>query len=792
MFLTKQLKNIKASNIVIITAAVPLFMALILSIVLMMEKVNDASSINELQYKLTPLPIIGAVIHEQQKERGATAVFLNSGGEKFAEELKRQRILTNEKQKALKDYFDSLDSALVEADMQVLIDNLYKMVSRKAIIRSSVDSLSINAEDAINYYTNLNAEMLAIVQYSVNFSHHIKVSKAISSLASFLQGKDNVGIERAIGSSGFSAGSFDAATYTRFSNAVREQRLFTKRFLDNATVEQREQYISISKSKAGIDVQAMTQLALDAGIGGDLGAVTGVDFFNAQTDRINQMKVMEDSLADNLLWTIEKKQNIATFNRNMVVVLVLVALAMTVGISYIFIRAVRVGFSDVVHTAEEMASGNLRVELPDATNNEFGQITVALGMLRDSILAAKETEKEMRQAEQREQERQRKAEVAQADDEKAKALLREQEQLVKMESEQKTAEEISAVVSACAKGDFSQRLSLDGKEGVFANICGGVNQVSETVNASLSKIQETLDALSQGDLSCQMEGEFQGAFGGIQINLNKSLDSLSANLMQIDQSSTEIGISSREVSDAASALATRTENAAATLEETAVSIKELSSLVNSTAKVSAETNKEALAIQEEAEKSNDVVDNTVAAMRAIQTSSMEIRKTVKLIDDITFQTNLLALNAGVEAARAGEAGRGFAVVASEVRALAAKSSEAASEISSLISNSVKQVETGVDLVDQTGLALKSISAGVSGITSRISEISNSASVQSNTISEINTATAQLDQVTQQNAAMFEETTATSMSLRSEAENLVAIISNFTFTESKKSCASKVA
>lgn len=782
MNLNNQLKNIKASNIVVLTAAIPLVMAMILAVVVTVEKINVVSSIDRLQLRVESISMFSDLVHEQQKERGGTAIFLKSGGKKFGNELKKQRLHTDEKFKLLETYLTTTDFSVIDTRLQILSDDLSEKMAKMENIRLLVDSQEISPQAAISYYTDLNSKMLHLVQITVNYSNIPEVTTAIMGFGNFLMGKEVAGIERAIGSSSFAKGSFDKTELNEFRNLIKTQETYIQKFLSTAARAQVSEYKSILESKSGRDVLAMRKVALDAGVNGDLSGVSGADFFNAQTIRINKLKGLEEILGSDLLSLIASKKNNAIFTRNMVVVLVLFAFILTAGISYTFIRAVRDGFENVVSTAKEMASGNLMVELPDRTKNEFGQITDALGMLRDSILAANEKEKEMQISEQAERERQRKTEISQAEKERERALLLDHERAAKIDQEQKAAEEISKVVAACAEGDFSQRLSLEGKDGIFASICDGVNQISETVNSSLGEIQQTLDALSQGDLTQKMRGNFDGVFNDIQVSLNKSLDSLSANIMQINQSSTEIGISSREVSDAASSLAIRTEKSAATLEETAAAIKELSTLVNSTAKVAEKTNEEALKIQEEAEKSNYVVDTTIEAMRKIQKSSVEIRQTVKLIDDITFQTNLLALNAGVEAARAGEAGRGFAVVASEVRALAARSSEAASEISSLIANSVRQVETGVELVDQTGLALKSISTGVSGITNRISEISKSASIQSNTISEINSATAHLDQATQQNAAMFEETTATSMSLRSETENLAAVISTFEFNQ----------
>jgi methyl-accepting chemotaxis protein len=189
------------------------------------------------------------------------------------------------------------------------------------------------------------------------------------------------------------------------------------------------------------------------------------------------------------------------------------------------------------------------------------------------------------------------------------------------------------------------------------------------------------------------------------------------------------------------------------------------------------------AAQGEAQRSGEVVTQATAAMSAIEQSSAKIANIVGLIEEIAFQTNLLALNAGVEAARAGDAGRGFAVVASEVRALAQRTAEAAKEIKGLISASSRQVGDGVELVTQTGQALESIRATVAEMHGLVSEIASSAREQAVALNEVNTAINQMDQVTQQNAAMVEETTAASHSLAREAETLTGMISRFRLSAS---------
>ncbi len=413
-------------------------------------------------------------------------------------------------------------------------------------------------------------------------------------------------------------------------------------------------------------------------------------------------------------------------------------------------------------------------------SDEFLAVAVALHELRKNISENQRKEVELSETREHEAEKIREMQRIERNAEAERIAKREEELESVRKRDQKAAEEISVVVAACSKGDFSQRLETSDKEGVLGEICEGINRIGDKTSNGLDQIKLALDALSSGDLTYTLTGDFSGVFAEIRDRMNATTESLADSMLEINQSSTLIGESTVEVADAATSLATRTEQSAVTLEQTALSIQAMSDIVTNTATKASNANTEAVQIQQRVEESNEIVNNTIEAMREIQSSAKAIGRTITLIDDITFQTNLLALNAGVEAARAGSAGRGFAVVASEVRDLAARSSDAAQEISALISESEKQVNKGVTMVDQTGEALKSISDSVAGIAAQISDISASTTKQTKSISEINTAAKQLDQSTQQNAAMFEETTATSVALKHETENLARVITRFSF------------
>lgn len=301
-------------------------------------------------------------------------------------------------------------------------------------------------------------------------------------------------------------------------------------------------------------------------------------------------------------------------------------------------------------------------------------------------------------------------------------------------------------------------------------------------NDMVEALRVGVNRLSSGDLRARIETVFPPEYEQLRRDFNAAMENLAQAMQVVIDNAQAIGGEAQEISNAASDLAQRTERQAATLAETATSLDQLTTSVGIASAGIGEADQTVGQMRLSAETSGQVVQQAVTAMDEIAESSRQISRIIGVIDDIAFQTNLLALNAGVEAARAGEAGRGFAVVASEVRALAQRSSEAAREIDTLISTSSSHVQRGVELVGETGTALEAILAAVNDVSERVSRIASSAREQSSGLIEINAAVIQLDQVTQQNAAMFEETTAASQALSQSVQSLNQTTARFQTTD----------
>ncbi|MFC7377524.1 methyl-accepting chemotaxis protein [Brevundimonas sp. GCM10030266] len=291
-----------------------------------------------------------------------------------------------------------------------------------------------------------------------------------------------------------------------------------------------------------------------------------------------------------------------------------------------------------------------------------------------------------------------------------------------------------------------------------------------------------LAAMAGGDLSYRIISDFPGRYGPLRENFNSAMTAVDEAMGVIRANAGAMQSGAGEISSAATELSRRTERQAASLEETAAALDEITATVKRTAENALSADTVVGQARTQAQSGGEVVQRAVAAMGEIEQSSDQIGQIIGVIDEIAFQTNLLALNAGVEAARAGEAGRGFAVVASEVRALAQRSADSAREIKTLISASGAQVKDGVVLVRQSGEALTGIVSRIGEITELMGEIRASTQEQASGLAQVNTAVNDMDQVTQQNAAMVEQSTAASLNLNREAGTLAELVGRFQVSE----------
>ncbi|MCC2614158.1 methyl-accepting chemotaxis protein [Neorhizobium sp. Rsf11] len=584
-------------------------------------------------------------------------------------------------------------------------------------VRRRIDRIGMTSDESSTFYTRLIGQFLAIPRTLAAQNTDSGLSTEIAAYNQLSQAKEFAGQERALGNAAISSGHIDAAALLRLSLLYGSQSILLEGFKVNHP--DLAQDIEAVRPDSDTMLASMRQRLLSSGTDADLSSWNAAQWHKAATERINALRVIEKkmliSLREKAAVLAQRELETLVTMGTVLALAIAAALALSTSIGLGVVRPLR----KLTEAVQRLAEGEVsEASVAADTKDEIGALALAV---RHAIEAARE-----------------------------RAELDHREQMRRAAERQKEAELIEQERAAR----------------------------SRELEHALRQLDGGLKALASGNLGHRITEELASNLEPLRLTYNQSVQTLERLVFLAGSNANSINDACTDLHEAADDLARRTVGQAAALEEAAAALEEVATAVKMSASGAEEAKKSVGIANSDTSQAAKVVADTVAAMQEIAKSSHQIGQIIGVIDEIAFQTNLLALNAGVEAARAGEAGKGFAVVAQEVRELAQRSATAAREIKALVASASRDVSGGVALVGQAGAALDGIERHVRMINQQVLAIVQSSAEQSVALAEITSTISQLDQITQQNASMVEQTNAATQSLASETEKLRAQLGAF--------------
>jgi|GEM_PF-107149 methyl-accepting chemotaxis protein len=771
---------------------------------------------------------LSALIHETQKERGSSAGFIGSKGQKFADILPKQRDLTDQRSKALNELLSTIDisqhGTIIEQRLNALLSELQQISS----IRQQVSRLALPLPQVVSWYTQMNTKLLAVVEQMPHGISDAKLVATISAYVNYLQSKERVGIERAVLSATFSSNQFAPGMYKKFIELVTAQKNFLHVFKTLASEKSQQFYQKTMRHESVETVEQMRKVAFEKAQSGGFG-IEAEHWFKTMTFKINQLKKVDDYLGQDILNESKTMLDHTALVTRIYLFLIVVLFSVTVFIAYQVSTTVRLSVIRIREAIQEVVNeGTLSRRTEVLTQDGIGDIATSFNTLLEKLqVSISETNKVVAGVAQGVYTDRVTADLkgdlltlkegvnGSADSvQKTMGGLKEvmdaisngrfdyrldgvemeeefQLSLINaMESMERIINDVNQVMSAVSIGKFDARVT-ETAYGDLDTLKQNLNQSLEALGGALKETVQVANRMGEGDLTRQIEGSYQGALGVLKDSINATETNFEQIVAKVRSVAELVRSGSDEISKGSMDLSSRTSEQAASLEETAASMEQMASTVNMNADNAAQANQLAAESVRRAKEGGIVVADTVKAMEGINESSNKIAEIISLIDGIAFQTNLLALNAAVEAARAGEHGRGFAVVAGEVRTLAQRSADAAKDIKGLIEDTTSRIEQGAELVGRSGEALEAIEESVKKMNDISGEIAASTKEQTQGIDQVNLAVTQLDSATQENAALVEESAASSSQLSHQADELSKVVSIFKLSPSALSSMAKI-
>ncbi len=785
-----KIKTLKQKIVVLVL--LPVLAMTWLSINQTYVRVAEQRSMKSLQALTKVAVSFSNLLHETQKERGATAGFLGSNGTKFKTVLNDQRKETDKKIEELKIVLDDVNLDKYPPRFGNKVQELITHLENLGSLRKSVDKQAIPVSEAIKSYTYGNTQMIDAVRFTSAISSNVVIASLSSAYVNFMEAKERAGIERAVLSNIFSSDKLTASTFSRFSGLVRQQKSFFEIFKLTATDEQIEFFNKKMNDPIVSEVQRMRDLVINKGkqytsksvyldyMQQAIGYGGLIHNFKNFVLRKNKKYVPRfQKKFSTFLNSVERYDAIANPEEKKYLETIL-------SVMEEYKEGINIIEADLVNASTHSSTEQLDklVKVNDAPaleaisklghENSGNFQTDAVYWFKcktQKINLLKEVEDKI--AEDL---------LKQSSDFKKQAQFRLTMTIIFILSAYIITAVVAYILSASIRrpvivvgqvmdamnnGDLSQRVTVESDDEI-GRMGKAVNKFAENLE---QEVVAAFDHLANGDLTFRVNG-------AISKGLQKTNQSLTSTLENVVTSSEYVKNGSMEIYSTSTALSDGASKQASSLEQISSSMTEISSQTTINAENAAQANTLSSETQNAVQKGNKRMKEMVEAIGEIQTSSAEIKKIIKTIDDIAFQTNLLALNAAVEAARAGQHGKGFAVVAEEVRNLAARSAKAAHETADMIEKSNSKVNHGTVIATETSTSLYEIVDSISKVSELVKHIAEASMEQKTGIEDITSGLTEIDTVTQDTAANAEETAASARELSHQAEQLLTLVSQF--------------
>ena len=768
------------------------------------QNLATKAEITQMKQVLSLGSYVSGLIHELQAERGLSAGFLNSKGVKNVDTLPVQRQKVDEAWQRLS---HAATGQTIATAQSTALAKLLASKNDLLIMRESITQLSTDPKKLLAFYHNTITLGVHFMDVTVIDPELNRVAQTLKLL---VESKELAGQERATGASAFAAGKFaNNEMMSNFFNLAAIRRYSLDEFVriglpaQVATLEE-------MRSKPFFErLNIMTKQALDKSVAGEPLDIDVKEWTVLATQRMDVFKQIEDSL-NQVIMTMATSR-VAQANQHLILVLFIISLLFLVFVwLYVTViqRGIRAPLESIVARIIDIArTANFKQQIAYNAQDEIGDAARALNCLLAEINQGLTEAKRVVSAVAQADFNQRMTDNYVGDLEELKTgvnasansvsfMMGELEKVMQglnsgkfdvhmdakvpqafrglvetaLKSINDVITDINIVMTQMNIGDFNARVNADAS-GDLLTMKDNINSAMDRLAMAVSGISNIVIGQANGDLTQECTAEFKGQLKDLQNAINQSSSKLKEIVSQAVEASNIVSEAAGQVSQGSSDLSGRVQEQAAALEQTSSTMNEMATAVQAN---TANAHKVAELTRQVKNQSTDgvaVMQQTINAMQSIRESSSKIADIVTLIDSIAFQTNLLALNAAVEAARAGEHGRGFAVVASEVRALAGKSADAAKDIKGLIEDSVNRIHAGTQLADKSGEMLNGITASIEQVAGMIEHIADASKEQTIGINQVHKAMADIDKVTQENAALVEETTAAAESLSTEANNL---------------------